>query len=273
MEGLLSLAELGHATQRLVAAKARLLRAIQDADREAELAIQLGAEQKRLHSERTELLALVAEVHADTRRVDAAVEESRRRKEIATRRATTIRDDEYDSAKNSVDKLRARHGLPPLPSVQREVDAAQAQYLEERRRRWSEAGVVERNDLDVNMPGEEAEGELRGVTIGLNGSPYTGKRRGRKPKTPQGTNNNNNNNSNTSNNNNNNNNDDNDNNNEQSTVRTKRPYKRRKNTAEAVYGAEHVETSLPAGRRTLKIKLGSNSNGTSNGTSSIKRNK
>lgn len=147
MEALLSLSTLRSQTELYVQVKSKLLKAHQDSERETELLDQIRAERNRLYSERAELIKLLTEVQNDIKTLETSEKISQDLKDSSSSDFSRIRDDEYEPLKKSLDLLRNKHGLLALPQIQQELDLAQSKYLQERLQRWTETGVIDRNDL------------------------------------------------------------------------------------------------------------------------------
>ncbi|KAJ3181216.1 hypothetical protein HDU87_001345 [Geranomyces variabilis] len=161
-----SLKELRSLQAQLQSQTTRLLGLEAAAEKRAAVQTALAREARLLHAERSKTLATLAAIGADLATLNdgphggaGAVSASsstagaaRPRSGGVAAKAEEVEDDPaarrrfradvVEPLKEQVDALRLKHGLGKLPALEGVVEAANARYLEERRQRWRETGVL-----------------------------------------------------------------------------------------------------------------------------------
>ncbi|KAJ3151357.1 hypothetical protein HDU89_002196 [Geranomyces variabilis] len=163
-----SLKELRSLQAQLQSQTTHLLALEAAAEKRAAVQTALAREARLLHAERSKTLATLAAIGADLATLNegprgggaasstsSAAGGARPRSGGSSSVAPKAEDVEDDPAarrrfradvveplKEQVDALRSKHGLGKLPALEGVVEAANARYLEERRQRWRETGVL-----------------------------------------------------------------------------------------------------------------------------------
>ncbi|KAJ3016105.1 hypothetical protein HKX48_004196 [Thoreauomyces humboldtii] len=150
----------------------------------------LTSEQRLLLAERASLIASLEEVNKDLS--DIAIKTTLVRAETLRRKeeADNLRKGVYEPRKTKLDERRRRLGLTSLPGVESTIERENAKYLQERRERWRDTGVLDAEDVGGAGPSTDAsasgpaptrESRIRLLVSPASSSPTTSIARGEAP--------------------------------------------------------------------------------------------
>ncbi|KND03983.1 uncharacterized protein SPPG_01431 [Spizellomyces punctatus DAOM BR117] len=129
-------------THRLNRNKTQILAATQRVEKHDALMTELNSEQRKLLAEKLALVDKLKTVQKDMDEIRIA---QRRLREMNAHQQAELRKlrEDYQPLKDRVDALRQKHGLAKLPNVQDEIENETARYLQERRERWRDSGLID----------------------------------------------------------------------------------------------------------------------------------
>ncbi|RKP03396.1 hypothetical protein CXG81DRAFT_23922 [Caulochytrium protostelioides] len=144
-----------------------------DSETVAALIDKVGAERRKLMAERRLVLDWLASIQADLQQLEPlAAELAADRAANECQLQTQMR--AYATHKDAVDRLRAEHRLPRLPSLQSLIDARVGSYLRQRTQLWRSAGmssVPAHDAADAPSPGGGATSDAASAHASALGSP------------------------------------------------------------------------------------------------------
>ncbi|KAI9206226.1 uncharacterized protein BJ171DRAFT_43567 [Polychytrium aggregatum] len=143
MRRLESLARMRKRISRLSEIKKSIFVASQRLEKEDALLNEIRAEKRLLEQERLQLLATVEQLDQDIAELSASEDSLQTMRTETSKQLDTLRDDEYAPLKERIDQARQKVGLSRLPNLQEEVEVEMLSYLEERRNRWRESGILQ----------------------------------------------------------------------------------------------------------------------------------
>ncbi|KAI8923878.1 hypothetical protein BC831DRAFT_513830 [Entophlyctis helioformis] len=126
----------------LDAAQTRILDTTRRLEQQDALVSEMSAERQRLLDERNSLLDQLRIVQQDYDLLgthQAAVRQAR----DATRKDLEHLQSVYEPLKDAIDAERSAHGLQRLPTLQETIESRMNTYLEERRGRWLQNGLLD----------------------------------------------------------------------------------------------------------------------------------
>ncbi|KAJ3041906.1 hypothetical protein HDV00_008415 [Rhizophlyctis rosea] len=146
MEKLNNLHHLRVKTASLDKTKQSLLHAHERLEREDALLEELGVERRTLEREWVALVDMLKGIQKDLEAIGTAESALKQSRRSTSEFLADVQNNEYDPLKEEVDELRAQHGLPKLPNVRDEIEQEMARYLSERRERWKDSGLLDKDD-------------------------------------------------------------------------------------------------------------------------------
>ncbi|KAI9098090.1 hypothetical protein DFS34DRAFT_98581 [Phlyctochytrium arcticum] len=130
-------------SQRLNQTKSKVINATQRIEKHEALMSEMSSEQRKLFSEKLALVDKLRTVQSDMENIRVAQRQLRETNRAHQEELKKLRQEQYEPLKDRIDALRQRHGLGKLPNVQDEIENETSKYLQERRERWRESGLLD----------------------------------------------------------------------------------------------------------------------------------
>ncbi|SAM07589.1 hypothetical protein [Absidia glauca] len=134
------LRQLRDQTQKLVNCKATLLQTTETLETKTNTLEELTAKRHDLLKEKRLLLDMIQGVQRDIDTIAEMEVALGRECEDLQKNVQRIRNEEYETLHETVNKAREAKGLSKLPHAQQEMEAAMARKLKERRENWHQLG-------------------------------------------------------------------------------------------------------------------------------------
>ncbi|KAI8853381.1 hypothetical protein BC829DRAFT_382689 [Chytridium lagenaria] len=175
MEQLAELHDVKSLTTAVEDKKTQIISLSLDKEKKDVLLSEMVTERKVLEQERDSLLQLLSSVQMDLEEIIEAERVLMTSRDGLAKRIEGMREKDFEPLRQATDKLRLKHGLKPVSSLQDDLDREMFRLLSEHRERWRDTGII-----SEESPGASPRAEQSPQTATRGASSNGTEKRGRK---------------------------------------------------------------------------------------------